>query len=123
MCIRDRDYCRIAIGFFHDNKIPFWEMENYDALVGNEDHKPGRFCFAKKGETYVVFLPGGKDSENANKLDLNGGIGELTVKWFNPRSGGDLQDGSVKTVAAGNRVDLGSPPSDAKEDWVVLIRK
>ena len=20
------DYCRIAIGFFHDNEIPFWEM-------------------------------------------------------------------------------------------------
>ena len=39
--------------------------------------------------------------------------------WFNPRSGGALQVGSVATVSGPGIVDLGQPPRDANEDWAV----
>ncbi len=113
------DYCRIAIGFFHDNEVPFWEMTNADALVGNPEHHAGKFCFAKPDDTYLVYLPEG----GASKLDLSGAKGEFSVRWFNPRSGGDLQNGSVARVSGGGSVDLGQPPADANEDWLAVVRK
>ena len=46
---------------------------------------------------------------------------ELSVKWYNPREGGDLQVGSIKSVSSGN-VTLGNPPADADKDWVVVVK-
>ena len=31
------DYCRIALEFFREHEIPFWEMKNADALIGNRE--------------------------------------------------------------------------------------
>ena len=45
------------------------------------------------------------------------------VKWYNPRSGGDLKDGSVKTVNGGGRRALGNAPAEPGKDWAVLVRK
>ena len=52
--------------------------------------------------------------------DVNGT--GLTVKWFNPRTGGALQDGSVTKVTGPGKVSLGQPPTDSEEDWAVLVR-
>ncbi|PHS05798.1 MAG: hypothetical protein COA78_15010 [Blastopirellula sp.] len=113
------DYCRIAIGFFHDNQIPFWEMKNEDALVGNPDHGVSKFCFAKSNDTYLVYLPEGGSSS----LDLSGAKGEYDVQWFNPRTGGELNAGSVTQLKGGRSVSLGTAPTDQKEDWLVVVRK
>lgn len=113
------DYCRIAINFFHDKKIPFWEMQNADELVGNKDHGISKFCFAKANDTYLVYLPKGGET----KLDLNGVAGNYDVLWFNPRSGGDLQLSSVTSVTGGGQVSLGNPPADKSNDWLVVVRK
>jgi len=113
------DYCRIALAFFHNNRIPFWEMQNADALIGNEKNDNSKFCFAKPGEIYLVYLPNGGTAD----LDLTGVNGAFTVKWFNPRSGGDLVNGSVNTVSGGGSVTLGNPPADATEDWLAVIRR
>ena len=113
------DYCRIAINFFHDNNIPFWEMQNADELVGNADHGISKFCFAKKNDTYLVYLPNGGESN----LDLGDANGSYSVQWFNPRSGGKLQSGSVTTVNAGETVSLGNAPADEDEDWLIVLRK
>ena len=113
------DYCRIAINFFHDQKIPFWEMENADELVGNNDHGTSKYCLAKHNDTYLVYLPNGSQTT----LDLSKADGEYSVQWFNPRSGGELQVGSETSVTGGQSVDLGVAPNDADEDWVVLVRK
>ncbi len=112
------DYCRIAIGFFHDNKIPFWEMKNADELVGNPEHNTSRFCFAKAGDTYLVYLPNG----GTTSLDLSGAAGEYDVQWFNPRTGGQLSSGSVQSVSGGSSVSLGDAPRDPGEDWLVVVR-
>lgn len=113
------DYCRIAINFFHNHKIPFWDMKNADKLVGNAEHGISKFCFAKTNETYLVYLPNGGESP----LDLSAADGEFYVKWFNTRDGGDLQAGSVTKVSGGGSVSLGHPPVDASEDWLVFLRR
>jgi hypothetical protein len=118
---RDRswDYCAIALEFFKDHKIPFWEMRNADELVGNARHGNSNYCFAKPGELYLVYLPNG----GAADLDLQAAEGRFTVKWFDPRNGGPLRDGSVKEVNGGANVALGRPPQDEKEDWLIVIRR
>ena len=65
------DQCRIALSFFKDNHIPFWEMTNDNALTSQEDS----YCFAKKGEVYLVYLKNG----GATESDLNGVKGKFDV--------------------------------------------
>ena len=113
------DYCRIALDFFRDEKIPFADMQNADALVGNDQNDNSKYCLAKPGEIYLVYLPNGGSSG----LDLSGATGDFTVSWFDPRTGGALQAGSVKQVAGGGKVSLGDAPSDAAEDWAILVKK
>lgn len=112
------DYCRIAIEFFHDNDIPFWEMQNADALVGNPEHAAAEFCFAKPGSVYLVYLPDG----GTHELDLSGVDGTFSLQWFNPRDGGELQEGSVTEVSGGTKVSLGAAPADADEDWLAVLK-
>jgi hypothetical protein len=113
------DYCRIALDFFRDHEIPFWEMTNTDELVGNPEHEAGVFAFSKPGSLYLVYLPEGGNQA----LDLSGAEGPFSVRWFNPREGGALQSGSKKTLTGGKSVRLGQPPSDPEEDWVVIVRR
>ena len=113
------DYCRIAIHFFRDHKIPFWEMKNADALVGNPDHGVSRFCFAKANQVYLVYLPEGGEAA----LDLTHASGEFSVHWFNPRAGGELRTGAIKRVTAGAPVKFSAPDSKPGEDWLAVIRK
>jgi hypothetical protein len=117
---RDRswDYCRIALAFFKDHAIPFHEMQGADGLVGNPKSDNSRYCFAKPGSIWLVYLPNGGTGD----LDLGGAPGAFRVQWFNPRMGGPLQEGSVKAVQGPGKVALGEPPTDALQDWVVLVR-
>jgi hypothetical protein len=94
-------------------------MKNANALVGNTKNDNSKYCFAQAGALYLVYLPNGGTTD----LDLSGASGKFTVKWFNPRRGGALQDGSVKSVSGGGKAALGNPPADASEDWLVAVRK
>ena len=109
------DYCRYMLQFFDKNKIPFWEMACDDGASTAADD----YCFAKPGEVYVVYLKKG----GTMALDLSGARGTFAVGWYDPRHGGDLKPGSVRTVTGGGKRDLGAPPADPGEDWVILVRK
>jgi hypothetical protein len=115
------DYGRIAIDFFHSQKIPFWEMKNADELVGNPQHDNSRYCFAKANEIYLVYSPSG----NTPQLDLSNAPGQFTISWFDPRNGGPLKNGSIATVTTdgGAVVSLGPPPDNANEDWLIVVRR
>jgi hypothetical protein len=106
------DQGKVALDFFAENKIPFWEMESHDELVSTEKD----YAFAKPGEIYVFYLKKG-----TSIVDLSAASGQLSVQWYNPRTGGELQNGSKKSVKAGTRVDLGTAPSEKDKDWVVLV--
>ena len=112
------DYARIATEFFRTQRIPFWEMSNADLLVGNSTNDNSRYCFAKSGEIYLVYLPSGGSSD----LDLREVSGQYTVSWFDPRNGGALKRGSVTAINGGKVVGLGMPPDNANEDWLAVVR-
>ena len=77
----------------------------------------GQYCFAKEGAIYAVYLPKGGEAT----LDLGDSAGEFRVRWFNPRQGGELAAGSVKTIRGPGKQSLGLPPADPEKDWVVLV--
>ena len=49
--------------------------------------------------------------------------GAFEVKWYDPRFGGELQDGSVRTVEGGGIRNLGQAPAERTKDWAVLVRR
>jgi hypothetical protein len=116
---RDRswDACRIALAFFHDERIPFWEMANVNGLVGNPDNDNARYCLAKPGELYLVYLAEG----GSTGLDLSGAGANtsFTVQWFNPREGGAPTNAG--TVHGGAKRPLKAP--DAANDWLAVVRR
>jgi hypothetical protein len=56
-------------------------------------------------------------------LDLSRATGAFTVAWFDPRNGGALKTGNVRTVNGGANVPLGAPPESSNEDWLVVVRR
>lgn len=112
-------YSAIALSFFKDEAIPFWEMQNANELVGNTENDNSAYCLAKSDSLYLVYTPDGK----VPQLDLSGASGEFTVQWFNPREGGSLQAGSVGSIKGGASASLGNPPSDAALDWLIVVKK
>jgi hypothetical protein len=108
------DYCRIALGFFRDQKIPLDKMTNADELVGNAAHDNSVYCLAQPGALYLVYLPKGGTAA----LDLTKANGEFSLSWFNPREGGALQPAGK--IRGGASATLTAPGAD---DWLAVIRR
>ena len=108
------DQNRYARTFFEDH-LPFWRMEPADELTSDG----ASYCLAAKGEAYAVFIHPGMETTS---IDLGDSGKTFSVYWYNPRAGGELQEGSVKSVTAKGLVALGYPPSEREKDWGVLIR-
>ncbi|MFY0599422.1 MAG: Ig-like domain-containing protein [Cyclobacteriaceae bacterium] len=106
-------YVSHALEFFRAH-VPFYDMKSNNDLVADN-----AWCLAQGGEVYLVYLPGG----GSTSIDLTGAGAVFNVQWFDPTSGGDLQDGSVTLVAGTGSVDLGSAPSNSDQDWAVLLTK
>jgi len=104
----------IALDFFQQH-LPFSEMNPADELAGSES----AYCLSLENKVYALYLIQG----GTGKLDLSGAEGEFSVQWYDPRTGGELQTGSVAEVTAGDRVSIGSPPSEPEMDWAVLITR
>jgi hypothetical protein len=111
---RDLWWKQSAIATQFMQQFPLEEMKCMDDLVNAKD----AYCLANPGEVYVAYLPIG--TKNA-KLQLNSDK-SFSVKWFNPRDGGELQSGSVIEVQGKGFQSLGNPPADFDLDWVVVIQ-
>lgn len=98
-----------GINFFQQH-VPFAEMENHDELVTGE-----AFCMAKSNDTYLVYLPFGKDTE----LDLNGADGAYTLRWYAGKTGQHAA-GQDQPLTGGQVATL-SAPGDG--DWAALLVK
>lgn len=109
------DQGRWCLEFFNNNQIPVWEMESMDALISSE----GDYVLAKPGSIYVVYLKNGGESS----LDLGNDNVAYELQWYNPRKGGALQKGKVKTISGSGKKSLGMPPKEKDQDWVVLVSK
>ena len=112
------DQTRYALEFFHEH-LPFWEMWPANDLASG-----GRaFVLAKEGSIYAVYMP------EAWRTRVTVAPGEYSLRWYDPRNGGDLQTGRDATVKAGEMlmrndgsVEL-SPPSHPSKDWVALLQR
>jgi hypothetical protein len=113
-------YTLYARSFMEEN-LPFWEMAPQDALLSGESGEStaygGGQVFAKAGQIYAVYLP---NASWTGSLDLSGVSGEFQKRWYNPRTGSF--EGTPQTVSGGGKRSLGTPPSSASADWVVLIQ-
>ena len=105
------DQTRHALEFFQ-TYLPFSTMKSADELTDNQDD----YVFAQNGSVYAVYLPELKET----KINLQGFDGSFSVKWYNPRLGGELETGSVKKVKGGDLVSIGKPKSE-QGDWVALL--
>jgi hypothetical protein len=94
-------------------------MTSADELVANAENANIRYCFAKAGQVYLVYLPSGGTAE----LDLGKAPGTFSINWFNPRRGGPLRSGSVAEAQGGAKTPLGQPPAEPGQDWLVIVRR
>jgi hypothetical protein len=105
---------RYALDFFH-TYLPFWKMTPADHLTSTED----AYCLAKEGEVYAIYLHNGGTTE----LDLGDFNAKFEVKWYNPRMGGNLKNGSSKVLKGGEWREIGTPPEGQNKDWAVLVER
>jgi hypothetical protein len=105
------DQTRYALEFFRQH-LPYWEMEPDNSLATGVENAR---VLAKAGQIYAVQLPAGGNAS------LTVGGGSYRVRWFNPRAGGALQMGSMRTVKGPGTVALGPPPGEG--DWVALVSR
>lgn len=107
------DQCKHLLDFFEGNDIPVGETENHDELV-----QDGDYCLAIHGKLYIVFLRNGSGT-----LNLEGRHENYNVQWFDPRNGGALQHGKIRTLQGGTVRELSGAPSQNEKDWVVFLEK
>ncbi|AUC21171.1 hypothetical protein BTO15_03165 [Polaribacter sejongensis] len=101
-----------ALDFFN-KYLPFNKMHSADDLTDNPDD----YVFAKNDEIYAIYLLEVKET----KINLFGSTKRYVVKWYNPRTRGELVNGSVKKISGGSEKSIGFPPNKDK-DWVALIK-
>lgn len=106
------DMHRHALQFMRE--LPFRSMEAADDHLSGE---PGH-VFTDQSDVFAVYLTNGGSEA---RLDLP--AGSFTVRWFDPRSGGALQPGSIDRVQGGSSVALGAPPNSPTQDWVVQVTR
>lgn len=94
--------------------FPLEEMTSQDELVNMK----GAYCLAKTDEVYMVYLPAGSPDAKL-RVNLEN---SLSVKWLNPREGGDLKEGSKSSLRGFGFQSLGSPPAESDMDWVVVVQ-
>ena len=104
--------------------LPLLEMApNHDVCTSSQGGDI--YVLAKPGELYAVYT----DRHEADlTLDLSGCKGTFEIRWLDPRSGGDLMAGSVKTVQGGGKRNIGFAPEQpykkaADKDWACMVRR
>jgi CubicO group peptidase (beta-lactamase class C family) len=105
---------KIALDFFHEH-LPFWRMQPADeAVIGH-----GASGLFAPGEIYAVYLPNG----GGTRFDLGDHTGAYEVKWFNPRTGGELRYGPIRWVWGPGLAWTGFPPDETSKDWLAVVRR
>ena len=119
---------RYALEYFRDNQIPFQSMmssknENTPVPVKLPATSPDWLLSLITGKLHVIYRKVG----NAPDGTVTGlPEGTYDVKWYNPRTGGAQQRGSIISFYAmdSSRIlSYGTPPGTPTLDWVITIRK
>lgn len=92
-------------------------MSNDNSRISNDNW----LLMDPSGETIVVYLRNGGTAD----VDLSaiGSPGlQVSVQWYDPRTGGPMQNTSVTTLDYGSSQSLGTAPYSPNEDWVILLK-
>ncbi|WP_235594694.1 DUF5060 domain-containing protein [Paraglaciecola hydrolytica] len=120
------DQARYALDFFKLIDVPYQNAVNLDNHVGSDDNA---WVLGEEAEFYIVYV---KDASKEVELKLPFGLAEYSVVWFNPKTGGKFQRGTIKTLSVtkeeGQYWDkspqtIGFPTQDRNQDWVALIQR
>jgi Putative collagen-binding domain of a collagenase len=104
---------RYALEFF--SNVPFWKMSNANERVTNNN-----WCLWERdsGATIVLYLPNGGTTD----IDLMDLVGTFSIQWYDPRLGGDTQNGTIASLSAGASGSIGDAPYSSDQDWAVLLK-
>jgi CubicO group peptidase (beta-lactamase class C family) len=108
---------KIALDFFR--QIPFHEMQSADEIAVGHGVYAFKTTVQSREKIIALYLPNG----NGTRFDLGAEPGLYEIKWFNPRQGGGLLDGSIKRVRGPGFSWTGEPPSEPLQDWAVIVRR
>lgn len=104
---------RHAVQFFEDN-IAYWQMEPCQDIIDRAE----AYCAMIQDEMFLIyFIEGGMGFVNLPEGEM------FDVQWYDPVNGGALQQGSVKHVQGGHRIETGFPPVQDGRDWVFHLTK
>jgi hypothetical protein len=101
------DQCKVALDFFQENEIPFWEMVSNDVLTEAEND----YVFSKEGEVYLIYA---KEGGNI-KLELPD-VG-YSALFLNPSTGETIVQSGITSVES---IDMDCPSS---KDWLLYLHK
>lgn len=108
---RSRDqswtYAKIALDFFHDQDIPFWDMTPHPEWTGNPEKGNQTYCLAGN-ELVLLSFPDGGDC----LLNLPEGKTAKSIQWFNPRNG------KLRKREPFSSSRISCPD---KKDWVAIV--
>lgn len=103
-----------AMDFFSEH-LPYWEMRPVPELI-NDDRL---YAFADPGNIYAVYLPAGRSA--SLKLPHDGEV--YSLRWFDPKSGGELVISSVNSLTGEGFQSLHPPTSESAREWVALVTR
>jgi hypothetical protein len=119
---------KYALDFFRNNNIPFQDMEsskNMNSLVPVKllPTSPDWLLSQSNSIRHVIYRKVG----NASGATVTGlPVGRYDVNWYNPRTGGVLQRGTIWTLTVTDSAQFmsyGAPPNTPTLDWVIYIRR
>lgn len=102
-------------GEFFDSYLPYAQMVPADELVISGQ----AWCLAKPGEVYAAYLREGGSAQ----LELQEPPSTWRVRWFDPRNGGPLTNGTTVRLSPGAALKLSAPASPPGSDWAALIQR
>lgn len=105
------DLTRYAVEFFR-KYLPFSEMKNSDSLITSGNG----YCMALSDSIYSLYLPSGGSASIRLEREA-----DYVVRWYNPRTGGSLRQGSIDTIKGPGIQSIGFPQTDRNNDWAALI--
>ena len=109
---------RYALEFFQVNNVPFWRMSNDENRVNSSTDW---LLSSSDGKIHVVYR---RSITSNTSINMSGLSGSYSVKWYNPRTGGTLENGSILSIVGGNNASYGKPPNTSDNmDWVILIKQ